>query len=113
LKNNAFYNTQYKGNGQFFNDSNAAASEISKASDKNKNRNYIVSPQNGNADGANSVGGGKPGSVHSRFRSIQNPPSNNNSNKASLMQTQNIQILHQNQQNTSIDVNQLPMRLMN
>jgi len=47
-----------------------------------------VSPQNQNAD-TSSVGG-KPGSVHSRFRSIQNPPSNNNSNKANLMQNQNI-----------------------
>lgn len=81
IKNNAFYNTQYKGNGQFFNDSNGATSEISKASDKNKGRNYIVSPSNGDT----ASNGGKPGSVHSRFRSIQNPPSNNNSNKANLM----------------------------
>lgn len=50
----------------------------------------MVSPNNAET----SSGNGKPGSVHSRFRSIQNPPSTNNSNKGGIMNTQNIQILH-------------------
>lgn len=96
-KNNAFYNTQYKGQkgATFF--PATGQPDISKGnSDKIKGRQQymqtMVSP----------TAADKPSSVNSRFRSIQNQNSHVSQNKqqvaaqAAMMQNANINILHQN-----------------